>query len=450
MAEAVAHREQIKLGRTARARVPPEAHGRWRPAKDRPDPVAAFEEQATTRIPQLLPVRYGRMMPSPFAYFRGAALPMAGDLARTPVSGLTVQLCGDAHISNFGLFASPERDLLFDITDFDETLHGPWEWDLKRLAASIVVAGRDRGFAAHQVQRAAIAAVTAYATRMHEFAALSALEVYYSHVDAAAILQYVDRRARPYLQTTLKSAAHHDALHELPRLTVLKGGKRRIVDHPPTVYHPEWPTPQVPREGMAAYRKTLQEDRRDLLDRFELVDAAIKVVGAGSVGLVALAVLLVEVDGTAPLFLQVKQAEASILERFLKPSQFPHHGQRVVAGQRRLQAASDVFLGWTQGALGRQLYVRQLQDEKGSAVVEAMTHDDLATWGELCGWALARGHARSGQPAAMAAYLGPPNDAAFANAIAQFASAYADQNERDYQAFLAAVKSGRLKAEQGV
>ncbi|HMJ81079.1 MAG TPA: DUF2252 domain-containing protein [Candidatus Dormibacteraeota bacterium] len=437
-------------GRAARKRIPLAQHGEWHPASDRPDPVTFFEEQARTRLPQLVPVRHGRMMASPFAYFRGAALPMAADLAPTPTTGFAVQLAGDAHISNFGLFASPERDLLFDLTDFDETLRGPWEWDLKRLVASVAVAGRDRGFGGHQIGRAVAATARSYATRMAAYGQLSALEVYYAHVDSAAVMAFVDRRARPYLQSTVKSAAHHDALHELPKLTEVKDGVRRIIDRPPIIFHPDWGYPELPQTALSSYRLTVQEDRRDLLDRFELVDAAMKVVGVGSVGLGSVAALLLEKGTGNPLFLQVKEAEASVLERFLAASPFEQHGERVVAGQRRLQAASDVFLGWTIGPLGHHIYVRQLQDEKGSAVVEAMTHDDLSAWGELCGWTLARGHARSGYPAAITAYLGSPEDPALAKAFEAFASAYADQNERDFQAFLAAIKTGRLAAQPGV
>jgi hypothetical protein len=443
-------RPDAAAGKAARARVPLEQHGRWSPAPDRPDPIAFFEEQARTRLPQLVPVRHGRMMASPFAYFRGAALPMAADLATTPSSGLRVQVAGDAHISNFGLFASPERDLLFDINDFDETLPGPWEWDLKRLVASVAVAGRDRSFGAHQVDSAVSATVHSYAVRMAEYATLSALEVYYAHVDVAAILAFVDKRARPYLETTVRSAAHHDALHELPKLTEIKDGKRRIIDRPPIIFHPDWGYPDLPETALASYRQTILEDRRDLLDRFEFVDAAMKVVGVGSVGLGAVAALLLEIGTGNPLFLQVKEAEASVLERFLGASEFEQHGERVVAGQRRLQAASDVFLGWTVGPLGHHLYVRQLQDEKGGAVIEAMTHGDLTAWGELCGWALARGHARTGEPGAIAAYLGPPDDPAIATTFVRYANAYADQNERDFETFQAAIKAGRLAAEPGV
>jgi uncharacterized protein (DUF2252 family) len=440
--------ERMRAGADVRRLVPPDLHAGWTAAPDRPDPIALLESQASTRISQLVPVRYGRMLVSPFTYFRGAALPMAADLAATPTSGVKVQLGGDAHLSNFGLFASPERNLLFDMNDFDETLPGPWEWDLKRLVASLVVAARDRGFDEHDARHAARAAAGSYRTRMAEYAGMRAIDVYYSRVDVSGIATYVDKRARPYLEETVREAAHHDTVHELPKLTELVDGRRRIIDVPPTIYHPAWADADVPSDALAAYRLTLQEDRRVLFDRYELIDIAVKVVGVGSVGLVALAVLFGGGHPDDPLLLQVKEAEASVLERFLAPSEYTNHGERVVAGQRRLQAASDVMLGWSQGRLGRHIYIRQLQDQKGSAVIAAMSHDDLATWGELCGWALARGHARSGDPAAIAGYLG--DDEEVDEALGAFAEAYADQTDRDHAAFAAAVKSGRLPAETGV
>ena len=437
-----------EAGTAARLRLPLADQGNWKPAADRPDPIALLEEQAQTRLPELVPIRYGRMSVSPFAFYRGAALPMAADLAAIPNSGLTVQLCGDAHLSNYGLFASPERELLFDINDFDETLPGPFEWDVKRLAASIIVAGRFRGFDHHVNRRAAQQAVETYRTRMAAFAGMRAIEVFYSAVDASGIVTFVDKRARPMIESTVKSASRHDALHELPKLTAVVDGHRSIVDHPPVIVHRPEATPAVIDAFLAAYSTTLQEDRRTLLNRYALVDVAMKVVGVGSVGLGAFIALFDSDSDDDPLFLQVKQAEASVLERFLGASQEPTHGARVVAGQRHLQAQSDVFLGHAVGDFeGRAWYVRQLQDQKASAVVEAMTADDLAAWGALCGWSLARGHARSGEPATIAAYLG--TDDTFDHAIAKFAETYADQNERDYGALTAAIKSGRIKAITG-
>jgi len=435
-------------GQAARTTRPPAALGVWRPAADRPDPVALLESQALSRIPELVPVRYGRMGVSPFTFYRGAALPMAADLAANPSTGIVVQLCGDAHLSNFGLFASPERSELFDINDFDETLHGPFEWDLQRLAASLTVAGRSRSFSAHDSRHAVHRAMRSYRQRMAEYASMRAIDVYYSSVSVASILTFVNKRARPMIESAVRSAAHHDALHDVSKLTAVVDGKRVIVDRPPVIVHrPEVDNPLV-ATILARYLESLQEDRRVLVDRYEIVDYAMKVVGVGSVGLGAFAVLLDGGSGDDPLFLQVKEAEASVYERFLSPSLQPSHGARVVAGQRRLQAASDIFLGFAVGTRGRHVYIRQLQDQKASAVVEAMTQDDLVTWGELCGWALARGHARSGEPATIAGYLG--DDAAFDQAMGSFAETYADQTERDFDAFSAATKSGRITAEAGV
>ena len=435
-------------GQAARIRLSPASLADWRPAGDRPDPVALLEEQAVTRLPELVPVRYGRMAVSPFTFYRGAALPMAADLAAAPSSGVIVQLCGDAHLSNFGLFASPERDELFDINDFDETLHGPFEWDLARLAASLVVAGRSRGFTVHANRRAVHRAMRSYRDRMTTYAAMRAIEVYYSSVEVSSILTFVNKRARPMIETAVKSAAHHDSLHELPKLTAVIDGNRRIVDRPPVIVHRSDVTSPLVDSVIASYRDSLQEDRLVLLDRYEIVDYAIKVVGVGSVGLAAGIVLLDGGSDDDPLFLQLKEAQASVYERFLGPSRQPSHGARVVAGQRRLQAAGDVLLGSAVGGQGRHWYIRQLQDQKASAVVEAMTEDDLASWGELCGWALARGHARSGEPSTIAGYLG--DDDAFERAMEAFAETYADQTEHDFDAFTAAIKSGRIVAEAGV
>jgi uncharacterized protein (DUF2252 family) len=448
MAPAGSPADRRATGERARSTVSLKGQADWRPAADRPDPVALLESQAASRIPSLVPVRYGRMAVSPFSFLRGAALPMAADLATTASSGIEVQICGDAHLSNFGLFASPERTLVFDINDFDETLRGPFEFDVKRLAASLIVAGRSLGFSAHDNVHTVHGAIRSYRERMAGYAGMRAIDVFYAQVDAAGIIAYVDRRARPFLETTVKSASHHDAMHELPKLTEIgSDGQRRIVDRPPVIRHVDLTLP-IEQATMEAYALTLQEDRRLLLERYHIVDAALKVVGVGSVGLGAYACLLDGGGGDDPLFLQVKQAEASVYERFLGPSPNAEHGERVVIGQRCLQAQSDVLLGWTKGWHGRDLYVRQLQDQKGGAVIEAMTMADLRAWGELCGWALARGHARSGDPATIAGYLG--TDDTFDRAIADFAMAYADQTERDHAAFTAAIKSGRVSAETGV
>jgi uncharacterized protein (DUF2252 family) len=436
------------VGQATRERHPLTAVADWRPALDRPDPVALLVEQETSRDAGLVPVRHGRMSVSPFAFYRGAALPMAADLAARPSTDIRVQLCGDAHLSNFGLFASPERAELFDINDFDETLHGPFEWDLLRLAASLVVAGRSRDFSVHDSRHAVHRAIRSYRERMAEYASMRAIDVYYSSVAVASIMTFVDKRARPMIETAMKSAAHHDSMHELPKLTSVVDGHRRIVDHPPVIVHRDEVTNPLVESVLTSYRESLQEDRRVLLDRYQLVDLAMKVVGVGSVGLGAFAALFDGGSDDDPLFLQVKEAQASVLERFLGPSGQPSHGARVVAGQRRLQAASDVLLGSAVGDKGHHWYIRQLQDQKASAVVEVMTEDDLATWGELCGWALARGHARTGEPSTIASYLG--DDDTFDHAVARFAEAYADQTERDFEAFTAAIRSGRIEAETGV
>jgi uncharacterized protein (DUF2252 family) len=440
--------ERRAAGEAARADLPAETLAAWTPAADRPDPIGLLEEQATTRVPDLVPVRYGRMAVSPFTFYRGAALPMAADLSTGPRTGIEVQLCGDAHLVNFGLFASPERDLLFDINDFDETLRGPFEFDLKRLAASLVVAGRARGFSAHDNRHIVHRSVRSYRDRMAGYATMRAIDVYYARVDATGVMAYVDKHARAMIHGTVKSAAHHDALHELPKLTALIDGTRRIVERPPTIVKLKDMTQPIADAALAAYRKTLQEDRRVLLDRYRLADYALKVVGVGSVGLLAFVALFIGEADDDPLFLQVKQAEPSVYERYLGPSGRSSHGERVVMGQRQLQAASDILLGWAVGLRGNHTYLRQLQDQKGSAVVDTMALEELATWGELCGWALARGHARSGQPATIAGYLGTDNK--FEHAMASFAEAYADQTERDHAALVAAIKSGRVTAESGV
>ena len=440
--------ELIAAGRAARDRLPPSAIEGWRAAADRGDPVQLLDGQATTRIPELVPVRYGRMAVSPFTFYRGAALPMAADLAPGPTSGILVQLCGDAHLSNFGLYATPERAEVFDINDFDETLEGPFEWDLERLAASLVVAARSRGFAARDGRHAVHRAMRSYRERMAGYAQARAIEVYYASVAVSTILGYVDKRARPMIEAAVRSASHHDSIHELPKLTAIVDGKRRIVERPPVIVHRDDVTNPLVSTALAGYRDSLEDDRRALLDRYAVVDYAMKVVGVGSVGLGAFVLLLDSGAADDPLFLQAKQAEASVYERFLGPSAKPSHGARVVAGQRLLQAASDVLLGWTVGDLGRHWYVRQLQDQKASAVVEAMTVEDLASWGELCGWALARGHARSGEPATIAGFLG--DDSAYDHALGAFAETYADLTERDFAAFQAAIASGRIVAQSGV
>ena len=461
-------------GSEARNRTPPSSHAGWMPVTDRPDPVALLEEQDATREPDLVPVRHGRMLVSPFTFYRGGAKLMAADLAGTPTAGLQVQLCGDAHLSNFGLFASPERRLLFDLNDFDETLPGPFEYDLKRLAASFAIAGRNNGFTKADTRAATRASVAAYREAMAGFAAMGTLAIWYAHLDEDELLQGVRsaaakaqkskkeakaaKRAKKTAHQTAAKAHTRDSLQALSKLGELVDGQYRIVSQPPLVVpareleatygmSPDQ-IERVIREQFRAYRATLQDDRRHLLERFQVVDMARKVVGVGSVGTRAFVVLLQGRDQHDPLFLQVKEATASVLEDHLPKSPYRQHGERVVQGQRRMQAVSDLFLGWTKGAdATRHYYWRQLRDMKGSAEVEAMAPVALNFYAGICGWTLARAHARSGDPVAIAEYLG--EDDQFDRSIVDFAKRYAEQNERDYQAFAAAIRSGRLQALEG-
>jgi len=421
---------------------------------DRPDLIELLEAQARDRIPELLPIRYGRMMASPFAFLRGSAIVMANDLASTPKSGIQAQLCGDAHLLNFGAYASPERTLLFDLNDFDETLAGPWEWDIKRLAASFVVAGRDNGFDAADCHAAAQAVTASYRQRMGELSEMGELEVWYSRIGEAEI-QGLLSSARAGKKTTKKlsknvqKARGRDSLQALSKLTTVVDGRRRIIDDPPLLVRiPEGDEIRAQVYAiLESYKRTLQEDRRHLLERYDFVDAARKVVGVGSVGTRAYVVLLEGRDEDDALFLQVKEAGASVLQSYVESSTYEHHGHRVVAGQRLMQAASDIFLGWFRGTGGRDFYWRQLKDMKGSAKVEEMSPDELVIYAGLCGWALARAHARSGDRVRIAGYLGKSER--FDTAVADFAEAYADQNERDHAALCAAVSSGRLPSEAG-
>ena len=457
--------ERAAAGKAARAAVPRESHAAFGPQSGRPDPVALLEEQARSRIPELIPLRYGRMLASPFSYYRGAALPMAADLATTPVSGLTVQVCGDAHLSNFGLYASPERKLLFDVNDFDETLPGPWEWDVKRLAASLEVATRDNGFARKDRRQIVLAAVSRYRQTMRALAGMSNLEVWYIDVDVEEFRREYDSkiaaRQRMAIDKMTAKARARDSRQALGKLAQVQDGKLRIVADPPLVVPlldllPE----QLDRAGMEAglrtligkYRRTLQSDRRVLLEQYDFVDMARKVVGVGSVGTGCWVILMLGRDQKDPLLLQVKEAQQSVLSRFAGASQYANQGERVVAGQRLMQAASDIFLGWqrTTGLDGqyRDFYVRQLRDWKFSFPIELMVPRGLRIYANLCGATLARAHARSGDRIAIAAYLGGSD--VFDRAIADFATAYADQNQRDYDALAAAAASGRVTAEHGI
>ena len=451
--------ERAAAGKAARAAAPRSSHAEWAPAADRLDPVALLEAQATTRVGQLVPLRYGRMLASPFAFYRGAAAVMAADVAGSPRSGFTVQLCGDAHLSNFGAFASPDRELLFDVNDFDETLPGPWEWDVMRLAASFAVAGRASAFGKRE-RRAIVAATAAeYRAAMRRLAELGNLDVWYTKMDMAAVAERwgaaAGKKEREAFRRNLAKTEAKDRMRALSKLTREVDGEPRIVGEPPLIV-PMGDLVDETRddvearvlEVLAAYRETLAEDRRVLLDSYRFVDAALKVVGVGSVGTRAFVALLLGRDGGDPLFLQVKEAQRSVLEPYAEPSAYENQGERVVQGQRLTQTASDILLGWVKarGLDGKQrdFYVRQLWDQKGSARVEGMDPKAMTAYAQICGTTLAHAHARGGDRIAIAAYLG--KGAKFDEAMAAFAEAYADRNERDYEALRAAVDEGRVEA----
>jgi uncharacterized protein (DUF2252 family) len=464
MQEQLSVEERAARGRAERAAVSRSSHGDFAPSSDRPDPIALLERQAKSRIAELVPIRYGRMLVSPFAFFRGAATIMAADLAATPATAFRVQLCGDAHASNFGVFGSPERRLVFDINDFDETLPGPWEWDVKRLAASLAVAGRDNGFAAKDRHRVVRDAVAGYRTGMRAFAGMRDLDVWYARQEVEPLLEEIrpalTRRRRKRLEREIAKARTRDSLQAYAKLTHEVDGEPRIVSEPPLIVPVEelTRTPEATERArlvqnfLRGYRASLSTDRRVLLARYRFVHLAHKVVGVGSVGTQDWIVLLLGRDGRDPLFLQVKQAQESVLEKHVGRSAYRNHGARVVAGQRLMQASSDIFLGWqrvTSSDGGTvDFYARQLKDWKGSAELDVMRPEEMAAYGRTCAWALARGHARSGDRIAIAAYLG--GGTAFDRAMVGFAEAYADQNERDHAALAAAVDEGRVTAETSV
>ena len=436
---------RIARARALRAAVPRASHASWKPAPGRRDPVAILREQEAARVQELLPIRHERMMQTPFTFFRGAAAVMAEDLAATPVSGLRVQACGDAHLLNFGIYATPERRLVFDVNDFDETLPAPFEWDLKRLAASIVVAGRGRGFTATQCEQAARAAVAQYRSRIAEAAQAGHLDVWYSRLDVDQLMALMNRaQARKLESSVIRKASQATSLGALGKLTEVVDGRRRIIDSPPLIEHLPATTARVDATVVIRrYHRSLSGETRVLLDRYRAVDWARKVVGVGSVGTDDYVVLLLGDSERDPLFLQVKEAEASVLERFAGRSRYANHGHRVVAGQRLTQAASDIFLAWTR--LGeRDYYVRQLRDMKGSVPIDKLSPSELSDYARACGAALGSGHARSGDAVAICAYVGTGDN--FDRAVGAFAVAYADQTERDHAAFVEAVRSGRLKA----
>jgi uncharacterized protein (DUF2252 family) len=447
-------------GKAARSEVRRSSHAEWEPPQGRADPVAILERQARSRVPELVPIRYGRMSASPFAFYRGAAAVMAADLATTPDSGLRVQACGDAHLSNFGAFAAPDRRLVFDLNDFDESLPGPWEWDVKRLAASFAIAGRENGFKRQERAAAVREAVRSYRDSMRAFASQSNLEVWYARLDVEGVMGELE--AEPKLTKQVRKgvakAQAKDSMRALEKLTHVVDGELRILADPPLIVPAEdlmapdetRDLEEVLRQMLDSYRASLPADRQHLLDGYRFRHLARKVVGVGSVGTRAWIVLYTGTDDSDPLFLQAKEAEASVLEPYLGASRFENHGQRVVEGQRLMQAASDIFLGWCP-AVGfdgrkRDFYVRQLWNWKRSVEIERLTAHGLELYARMCGWTLARAHARSGDRIAIAAYLGAGE--AFDTAITKFSESYADQSERDHAALVAAIESGRIEAEE--
>jgi uncharacterized protein (DUF2252 family) len=457
--EHLSRADRVARGKDARAVAPLESHAEFAPGRSR-DPVGLLLGQAESRVPELMPIRHGRMLVSPFTFYRGAALPMAADLATTPASGLRVQLCGDAHLSNFGAFASPERRLVFDVNDFDETLPGPFEWDVKRLAASLAVAGRDNGFAAKARRKIVLAAAEGYRTAMRGFAQQPLLDVWYAHLDIEPAIgefrSQVKAKRFKAAEGLLARAHTRDSTQALGKLTTVVDGQRRIISDPPMIVPVEEVFADVQadviyeqlRGVLDMYRRTLQSDRRHLLEQFTMVQVARKVVGVGSVGTRAWILLMDALDGVEPLFLQAKEAQPSVLAEYAGRSQYNNQGERVVAGQHLQQAQSDIFLGWARipapDGVDRDFYVRQLRDWKFSAPIEQMLPEGMTIYARLCGWTLARAHARSGDRIALAAYLG--GSAKFDRAIADFAETYAGQNQRDYAALQTAVKEGKAQA----
>ncbi|MFT3865922.1 MAG: DUF2252 domain-containing protein [Solirubrobacterales bacterium] len=455
--------ERAAEGRAARSVARRSAHAEWAPSANRHDPVAIIEAQDARRVPELVPIRHGRMAASAFAFYRGAAAVMAADLATTPTSGLRVQTCGDAHLSNFGAFGAPDRRLVFDLNDFDETLPGPWEWDVKRLATSFALAGRDNGLKRSERSAALLASVRSYREAMREFADQGDLDVWYARLDveeAMGRVEEVDPGVVKRFERGIAKARAKDSRRAMEKLTEVVDGEIRIVSQPPLIVPIEELVPATQaaqieaalRDILGSYRSTLPGDRQHLFDGYEFRRLARKVVGVGSVGTRAWVVLLTGRDDEDPLFLQAKEAEASVLELFAGPSRFRNHGRRVVEGQRLMQAAGDIFLGWCV-AVGldgrdRDFYVRQLWDWKRSVEIEKLSPDGLEVYAELCGWTLARAHARSGDRAAIGAYLGGGDS--FDRAVSHFAEAYADQSERDHAALCDAIESGRIEAAPDV
>jgi uncharacterized protein (DUF2252 family) len=436
------------MGKSLRDQCPRESHATWQAPDNRPSPIALMEESNKERMPQLIPIRHGRMLKSPFTFFRGAAFNMAADLAGTPATGIRVQACGDCHLSNFGAYATPERRVIFDINDLDETLPAPWEWDVKRLAASFVLACRDNGFRKEDARDSVLSCVRSYRERMDEYSKMSVLEIWYDSIDADRFIENIkDEQTIKRVKKRLAKARERTVMeHDFPEMVHTAGLTPVIKDSPPTIFH--WHEEGKEEEAanlnkaFTLYRESLPEDRRFLLDRYKLKDAAIKVVGVGSVGTYC-GILLLMAGEQDPLFLQFKHARTSVLEPYAGKSRYANHGERVVQGHRMMQSASDLFLGWTEGVAGRHFYVRQLKDMKIKPMVEIFSPSVMAEYAEICGWTLAHAHARSGEPTKISGYLGKGD--AFDEAIADFAEAYADQSERDHETLLQAVRAGKLE-----
>ena len=456
MTESATPADRTARGKEIRKAVPRSSHAVWAPPADRADPVTLITDQDEDRLQFLVPIRHYRMAESAFTFYRGAAAIMAADLAGTPSTGLSAQLCGDAHLSNFGSFGTPTRQQIFDTNDFDETLPGPWEWDLKRLAASFVLAGRDNEFDDSDTREATNAAVAGYQQAMAKFTTMTTLDVWYAHLTTQQITDALPKKKdRKAAEKSITKSQSKNSLRAKKKLTEQVNGELRIKSQPPLLIplrdltedqNPEGLGKAV-EESFAAYKGTLSDNRRALVDKYRIVDVAVKVVGVGSVGTRCLIALLEANDDSDPLFLQVKEATDSVLEAHLPKSTYAHHGERVVRGQRLMQAASDIFLGWSVGGAGHAFYFRQLYDMKGSVDVSKMSPRRLKMYANLCGWTLAHSHARSGDPFQISGYIG--SGTVFVDALTEFAYAYADQGERDYEAFAAAIASGRIEAKEG-
>jgi len=437
--------ERLAAGKALRDTVPRNSHADWTPPANRRDPIAILEESNQDRLLELVPIRFGRMLLSPFTFLRGSAALMAYDLATTPTTGLRVQACGDCHLLNFGLFATPERNLVFDLNDFDETLPAPWEWDLKRLAVSFAIAGRDSQLSDQDAQEAVLECVGAYREHLREYSRMSPLEVWYTRLDMETLIAMApDEKVKKRREQYAEKARQRVIEHLFPKIDGEVAGRRRLVDQPPILFHvaeADWE--EQAREGLADYRQSLSDERRVLLDRYRLEDFAVKVVGIGSVGTRCFIGLLFS-EENHPLILQFKEAHRSVLEPYAGKSRYDQQGQRVVMGQRLMQSSSDIFLGWARGRRGRDVFVRQLRDMKFSVPVEGVSAVQLKRYAEVCGWTLARAHAKSGDAATISGYLGKGDN--FDQAIGAFALAYADQTEQDHAALVEAVRSGRLEA----